>query len=1081
MVAGWGSLPADFFPIQLRETGISLLNQSQCMQSLGDENFKEDVMLCGSFKDGSSEFCQGDSGGPLMCKDDEGLWNVVGISSGDSGCEGPSTAVFTRVTAYTDFISSFLNKEIHTCEEGEVLLSDQICDFEVHCNRSVSDERDCDHLEIGFELNLTSPNYPRSYRNSQHQEFLMISERGSHLSVRWLHFQLETGFDYVHISFDRERYISFTGNSTLDDFVSPSNILWVLFTSDSSVRDEGFAMHVEVVPGNGTSNCTVDSDCSGHHEICNMSKCQCLPGFFRAFDMCLDIDECAEFRPCEHKNSECVNLEGSYQCSCRYGYEGNGTSCQEVSVNCGTITDGAPRSRIVGGTDAYRGNWPWMGSLQGYYGNHVCGATLINPEWAVTAAHCVGYFEKIVFGDQKQYEFSRYHQESQVQVFVHPEYDGEVYRDIAVLHLQRPVRYSHHVSPVCLPDPEAGGQYSNCWIAGWGTTEFGGGETPDILQEANINLFNDSVCEEYLQANFISDYMICAGLIEGGKDTCQGDSGGPMVCEGQDGSWQLVGATSWGFGCGDARSPGVYTKIEAHLEFIQETINEEYFHCDNGDIIARDKKCDFYADCADETDESRCAPLRDGEDVTISYTGCRYGSSPQWIFRADRGLLLRVSFISLELGSDSLEISSNSSYTVFTGSSIPEDRAFPGPLIRVSYFCEGFQDSSFSINVLATSEELELCDDGIIFSEEMRCDFVVSCSNRESAYYDEKHCDLLSDGDTITIQSPQYPARYPNNTVVQWLFQAEEGHHFELTFPEFDLEELYDYLTVGNGSHIGEWDETVFSLTGLRPEPVIAVNNNVMWMEFSSDSIISGDGFVVEIHVVEDIREVPCIHYIEGEDTGELFCLSPTRDDDCLLVLVTSKKERFKLEFDVDVDCSAGEHFTLRTSTKENSYCGVKRNRAWWSDDNVVIIDYLFTKDRRSDGIFALRFSVRDDPTPTIGCNRFFSGPRGSISSPRYPDDYSDNRVCETRILAEPGQRISLSFEHFRMQGAYPICGNDYMEIEDLISGESVKWCGNQRDPSVIDLVSDSFYLKVTFSSNRSKNFQGYYGKFSVL
>lgn len=116
--------------------------------------------------------------------------------------------------------------------------------------------------------------------------------------------------------------------------------------------------------------------------------------------------------------------------------------------------------------------------------------------------------------------------------------------------------------------------------------------------------------------------------------------------------------------------------------------------------------------------------------------------------------------------------------------------------------------------------------------------------------------DLLSDGDTITIQSPQYPARYPNNTVVQWLFQAEEGHHFELTFPEFDLEEFYDYLTVGNGSHIGGLDETVFSLTGFRPEPVIAVNNNAMWMEFSSDSIISGDGFVVEIHVVEDVRKL---------------------------------------------------------------------------------------------------------------------------------------------------------------------------------------------------------------------------------
>ena len=51
---------------------------------------------------------------------------------------------------------------------------------------------------------------------------------------------------------------------------------------------------------------------------------------------------------------------------------------------------GFRRPYIIGGTpvkDATK--WPWQGSIR-EFGRHICGCALIDPYWAVTAAHCVG-------------------------------------------------------------------------------------------------------------------------------------------------------------------------------------------------------------------------------------------------------------------------------------------------------------------------------------------------------------------------------------------------------------------------------------------------------------------------------------------------------------------------------------------------------------------------------------------------------------------------------------------------------------------------------------------------------------------
>ncbi|KAF2896313.1 hypothetical protein ILUMI_09876 [Ignelater luminosus] len=216
--------------------------------------------------------------------------------------------------------------------------------------------------------------------------------------------------------------------------------------------------------------------------------------------------------------------------------------------------------RIVGGTPVDIEKFPYQVSLH-YLGSHVCGASIISPKYVVTAGHCT--FGRIAFSMQVRAGSSLKGSGGElvgVDEFVrHPQYNqrNSDY-DIAILILSRELTLG---SSIPLPnDNDEFAPGSKATASGWGALSEGG-SSPERLQAVDIAIVSRKECNSVYN---ITDRMICAGVLEGGKDSCQGDSGGPLLCNGV-----LAGIVSWGNGCARPGYPGVYASVPNLRGFIR--------------------------------------------------------------------------------------------------------------------------------------------------------------------------------------------------------------------------------------------------------------------------------------------------------------------------------------------------------------------------------------------------------------------------------------------------------------------------------------------------------------------------------
>ncbi|XP_058495473.1 serine protease 56 [Solea solea] len=239
-----------------------------------------------------------------------------------------------------------------------------------------------------------------------------------------------------------------------------------------------------------------------------------------------------------------------------------------------------PRSRIVGGSPAPPGSWPWLVNLQ-VDGSLMCGGVLVDSSWVVTAAHCFAgsrsesYWTAVV----GEFDITKTDPDEQVlkvnRIIPHPKFNPKTFNnDIALVELTSPVVLSEHVTPVCLPSGTEPPTGSPCLVAGWGSL-YEDGPSANVVMEAKVPLLPQSTCKSALGKELVTNTMLCAGYLSGGIDSCQGDSGGPLIYQDRiSGRFQLHGITSWGDGCGEKGKPGVYTRVSAYSDWIQAEIQK---------------------------------------------------------------------------------------------------------------------------------------------------------------------------------------------------------------------------------------------------------------------------------------------------------------------------------------------------------------------------------------------------------------------------------------------------------------------------------------------------------------------------
>ncbi|XP_053165879.1 transmembrane protease serine 7 isoform X1 [Hemicordylus capensis] len=342
-----------------------------------------------------------------------------------------------------------------------------------------------------------------------------------------------------------------------------------------------------------TQRCDAINDCFDESDelFCDVSRHECNTSFLTQHHSLLcdgindcedgqDEQDCTESVPCANNTFKCNNN----MCFRKQNAKCDGIidcldGSDENNCRCGSTKYGHTHHRIVGGSDAQEGEWPWQVSLH-FGGVAYCGASVISKEWLLSAAHC---FQGNRLSDPRIWTA---HLGMRIQgkakfispvrrIIVHKYYNNRNYDyDIALLQLSTPWLDTMKwlIQPICLP-PSTHRVHSGekCWVTGWGQKHEADDEISAILQKAEVEIIDQTLCHSTY--GLITARMLCAGMMSGKRDSCKGDSGGPLSCRSKgDGKWFLTGIVSWGYGCGRPNFPGVYTRVSNFATWIHKYV-----------------------------------------------------------------------------------------------------------------------------------------------------------------------------------------------------------------------------------------------------------------------------------------------------------------------------------------------------------------------------------------------------------------------------------------------------------------------------------------------------------------------------
>ncbi|XP_055691210.1 trypsin alpha-3-like [Lutzomyia longipalpis] len=220
--------------------------------------------------------------------------------------------------------------------------------------------------------------------------------------------------------------------------------------------------------------------------------------------------------------------------------------------------------RIVGGSTASPGQFPYQISLRNANNAHFCGGFLVNTRWVVSAAHCTrgrttgntfiiaGAHSRVTGGTR--FGTSR--------IVNHGQFNANTLAfDVSVLLSSSTMSQTSTIRPIGLSSTHLGGGV-NAVVTGWGQTSHPG-SAANTLQFLQVQTISNPNCASAHGSNGgrIFSHKICTHGVNG-RGTCMGDSGGPLAVGNS-----CIGIVSWGVAC--ARGfPDVFDRVSSHRNWI---------------------------------------------------------------------------------------------------------------------------------------------------------------------------------------------------------------------------------------------------------------------------------------------------------------------------------------------------------------------------------------------------------------------------------------------------------------------------------------------------------------------------------